>query len=53
MCLSMMIGRTGSMVGSNLIGLFLEINCGAGFYLFGGLLIGKEETSDFFILSKM
>ncbi|CAB3235705.1 unnamed protein product [Arctia plantaginis] len=38
-CLSMMIGRTGSMVGSNLIGLFLEVNCGAGFYLFGGLLI--------------
>ncbi|PZC79838.1 hypothetical protein B5X24_HaOG215707 [Helicoverpa armigera] len=38
-CLSMMLGRTGSMVGSNLIGLFLDINCGAGFYLFGSLLV--------------
>ncbi|KAG6448247.1 hypothetical protein O3G_MSEX005358 [Manduca sexta] len=38
-CLSMMMGRVGSMVGSNLIGMFLETNCGAGFYLFGGILI--------------
>ncbi|XP_026727163.1 synaptic vesicle glycoprotein 2C-like isoform X2 [Trichoplusia ni] len=38
-CLSMMMGRVGSMVGSNLIGLFLEVNCGAGFYLFGSLII--------------
>ncbi|CAB3235203.1 unnamed protein product [Arctia plantaginis] len=38
-CLSMMMGRVGSMVGSNLIGLFLDINCGAGFYMFGSILI--------------
>ncbi|XP_013137719.1 PREDICTED: synaptic vesicle glycoprotein 2C-like [Papilio polytes] len=38
-CLSMMMGRVGSMVGSNLIGLFLETNCGASFYLFGGIII--------------
>ncbi|KAJ0177601.1 hypothetical protein K1T71_006474 [Dendrolimus kikuchii] len=38
-CLGMMMGRTGSMVGSNLIGLFLEIYCGAGFYLFGSILV--------------
>ncbi|XP_068622856.1 synaptic vesicle glycoprotein 2C-like [Battus philenor] len=38
-CLSMMIGRVGSMAGSNLIGLFLETNCGASFYLFGGIII--------------
>uniref|UniRef100_A0A2A4JKW1 Major facilitator superfamily (MFS) profile domain-containing protein n=2 Tax=Heliothis virescens TaxID=7102 RepID=A0A2A4JKW1_HELVI len=38
-CLSMMMGRVGSMVGSNLIGLFLEVNCGAGFYLFGSIII--------------
>ncbi|XP_037867558.1 synaptic vesicle glycoprotein 2A [Bombyx mori] len=38
-CLSMMMGRVGSMIGSNLIGVFLETNCGAGFYLFGGILI--------------
>lgn len=38
-CLSMLLGRTGSMVGSNLIGFFLDVNCGAGFYLFGSLLV--------------
>lgn len=47
-CLSMMIGRSGSMVGSNLIGWLLEVNCGAGFYLFGGFLIGK-----YFLLNKL
>lgn len=40
-CLIMMLGRVGSMVGSNLIGVFLEVNCGAGFYLFGGIIVGK------------
>ncbi|KAH9643841.1 hypothetical protein HF086_018234 [Spodoptera exigua] len=43
-CLSMMSGRTGSMVGSYLIGLFLDINCGAGFYLFGSLLVVNGLT---------
>ncbi|XP_032516056.2 uncharacterized protein LOC116769137 [Danaus plexippus] len=38
-CLSMMMGRVGSMVGSNLIGFFLSTNCGLSFYLFGGVLI--------------
>ncbi|XP_023940972.1 synaptic vesicle glycoprotein 2C isoform X2 [Bicyclus anynana] len=38
-CLSMMMGRVGSMVGSNLIGLFLTVNCGASFYLFGAIVI--------------
>ncbi|KOB69130.1 SV2-like protein 1, partial [Operophtera brumata] len=38
-CLSMMMGRVGSMVGSNLIGVFLQVNCGAGFYLFGGIIV--------------
>ncbi|XP_026747521.1 organic cation/carnitine transporter 7-like [Trichoplusia ni] len=38
-CLSMMVGRTGAVVGSNLIGWFLQVNCGAGFYLFGFLLV--------------
>ncbi|XP_041968037.1 synaptic vesicle glycoprotein 2C-like [Aricia agestis] len=38
-CLSMMMGRVGSMVGSNLIGIFLGTNCSASFYLFGGILI--------------
>ncbi|KAF9794023.1 hypothetical protein SFRURICE_015192, partial [Spodoptera frugiperda] len=43
-CLAMLSGRTGSMVGSYLIGLFLDINCGAGFYLFGGLLVVNGLT---------
>ncbi|KAL4702819.1 hypothetical protein ACJJTC_003977 [Scirpophaga incertulas] len=38
-CLSMMIGRVGSMIGSSIIGIFLQTNCGFSFYLFGGILI--------------
>ncbi|CAG4933582.1 unnamed protein product [Parnassius apollo] len=37
-CLAMMMGRMGSMVGSNLVGYFLEANCGVSFYLFGGIV---------------
>ncbi|XP_049870514.1 synaptic vesicle glycoprotein 2B-like [Pectinophora gossypiella] len=37
-CLGMMMGRTGSMVGSNLIGFLLNSNCGVAFYLFGGIV---------------
>ncbi|XP_026759665.2 synaptic vesicle glycoprotein 2C-like [Galleria mellonella] len=39
LCLSMMMGRVGSMMGSNLIGVFLQTNCGVSFYLFGGIII--------------
>ncbi|CAH0752199.1 unnamed protein product [Diatraea saccharalis] len=42
-CLSMMMGRVGSMAGSNLIGVFLQTNCGLSFYLFGGIIIGKKR----------
>ncbi|CAG4933592.1 unnamed protein product [Parnassius apollo] len=38
-CLAMMMGRMGSMVGSNLVGYFLEVNCGVSFYLFGGVIV--------------
>ncbi|CAH2085865.1 unnamed protein product [Euphydryas editha] len=38
-CLSMMMGRVGSMTGSNLVGLFLATNCGVSFYLFAGIII--------------
>nr|QHN70674.1 MFS transporter 6 [Limenitis arthemis astyanax] len=38
-CLSMMMGRVGSMAASNLIGVFLATNCGASFYLFGAIII--------------
>ncbi|KAL4702821.1 hypothetical protein ACJJTC_003979 [Scirpophaga incertulas] len=40
-CLSMMMGRVGSMVGSNIIGLFLQKNCGSSFYVFGGTLVAN------------
>lgn len=40
-CLSMMMGRVGSMAGSNLIGMFLSTNCGLSFYIFGGLILSK------------
>lgn len=38
-CLSLMMGRVGSVLGSNLIGVLLEKNCGVSFYFFGGLLV--------------
>ncbi|KAG7310148.1 hypothetical protein JYU34_004701 [Plutella xylostella] len=38
-CLSLMFGRVGSVLGSNVIGILLETSCGVSFYLFGGLLI--------------
>ncbi|KAI5634241.1 major facilitator superfamily domain-containing protein [Phthorimaea operculella] len=38
-CLSMMTGRAGSMVGTNLIGYLLTSNCGTSFYIFGGIVV--------------
>ncbi|GBP21583.1 Synaptic vesicle glycoprotein 2A [Eumeta japonica] len=38
-CLALMMGRVGSVLGSNVIGLLLETECALSFYLFGGLLI--------------
>lgn len=40
--LSMMMGRVGSVLGSNLVGVLLETNCGVSFYFFGGLLVGES-----------
>ncbi|XP_004929455.2 putative transporter SVOPL [Bombyx mori] len=37
--LSMMLGRTGSVVGTNVAGILLRAACEATFYLFGGLLL--------------
>ncbi|KAL0881098.1 hypothetical protein ABMA27_002221 [Loxostege sticticalis] len=37
--LSMMIGRTGSIVGANVAGVMINAACEAMFYMFGGLLI--------------
>lgn len=39
LCLAMMMGRVGSMLGSNLIGFLLSSNCALTFYLFGGVII--------------
>ncbi|XP_029722798.2 synaptic vesicle glycoprotein 2B [Aedes albopictus] len=35
-CLSLMMGRLGSVVGTNMIGLIMEENCNLTFILFGG-----------------
>ncbi|XP_059055489.1 synaptic vesicle glycoprotein 2B-like [Achroia grisella] len=37
--LTMMIGRTGSVIGTNVAGLMINAACEATFYTFGGLLI--------------
>lgn len=38
--ISMMFGRLGSIVGSNLVGVLLESNCSATFYLYSGFILG-------------
>lgn len=38
-CLSLMMGRLGSVVGTNIIGLIMEENCNLTFILFGGCSI--------------
>ncbi|XP_065086083.1 synaptic vesicle glycoprotein 2C [Ochlerotatus camptorhynchus] len=39
LCLILMTGRLGAMIGSNVVGLLLTYNCNMIFILFGGLLI--------------
>lgn len=39
--ISMMFGRMGSIVGSNLVGVILESNCSFTFYLYSGFILGK------------
>ncbi|XP_014369377.2 synaptic vesicle glycoprotein 2A [Papilio machaon] len=39
MCLVMMVGRTGAIFGSNLVGSLINTGCVANFYIFGGLLL--------------
>lgn len=39
--LAMMFGRLGSVVGSNIVGIILEANCGATFYLYTGFILGN------------
>ncbi|XP_013136917.1 PREDICTED: synaptic vesicle glycoprotein 2C-like [Papilio polytes] len=39
MCLTMMVGRSGAIFGSNLVGSLINSACEANFYIFGGLLL--------------
>ncbi|XP_013181588.1 PREDICTED: synaptic vesicle glycoprotein 2A-like [Papilio xuthus] len=45
MCLVMMVGRSGAIFGSNLVGSLINTACMANFYIFGGLLIVCAFTS--------
>lgn len=39
--ISMMFGRLGSIVGSNLVGVLLENNCSATFLMYSGFILGE------------
>ena len=41
LCLILMTGRLGAMVGSNLVAFLLIYNCDLIFVLLGGLLLGE------------
>lgn len=45
--ISMMFGRVGSIVGSNLVAVMLESNCSATFYLYSGFILGEWALLDF------
>lgn len=41
LCISLMFGRLGGIVGSNLVALLLDSHCEMAFYLAGTSLLGK------------
>ena len=41
LCIAFMMARLGTIGGSLVIGLLLDFNCGAVFFTFGGMAIGK------------
>lgn len=43
-CISLMFGRLGSVVGSNVVALLLDDHCESVFYLSGTTVIGKKAT---------
>lgn len=45
-CFIFMFGRIGGLVGSNLIGVFLEDSCSSIFYVFSALTISKLSPFD-------
>lgn len=45
---ALMFGRLGSIVGSSAVGLLLDVNCTATFYIYTCFIIGKYETKQSF-----
>lgn len=41
--IALMFGRLGSIVGSNLVGVILAVNCVATFYLYTCFILGKFQ----------
>lgn len=46
-CISLMMGRLGSVVGANIVGLLLDDHCELAFTLSGTSLICKNRTHIF------
>jgi len=44
-CICLMLGRTGSVFGSNIIGVLLESYCSLTFGVFSGFVLGKKPMS--------
>lgn len=49
-CISLMMGRMGSVVGANIVGLLLDNYCQWAFFLSGALLIGKISYTFWFVV---
>lgn len=43
-CMALMFGRLGSVVGANVVALLLNDHCETAFYLSGSTIIGKINT---------
>lgn len=41
LCIIFMMGRIGSVIGSNIIGVMIAHNCNLIFFIYGGLLASK------------
>lgn len=42
-CISLMVGRIGCVIGANVAALLLERYCETVFYLFGSMMLGETE----------
>lgn len=52
-CVVLMFGRLGSIVGSNVVGAILEVNCSATFYLYSIFIIGNFPNFIFVLLQQI